>query len=554
MHSSHTTLRSKVVIAFAALLTLLFSANSAFAADWTSFRGSSDNNAITSARTPQAPAEASLKWSRDLKSAGSFWAKVGSPVISGNSIYIPVDATLKVVDKTTGVITSNIALPFDTDYTCRPVIGDGNIFVPLAGGRVCAISMTTNEVLWTTPEVITYSSSDATQTHQSLSTPLYDGGKLYFATTVADWTASYRGELLCIDTSLETTNAAERITWTYDHKTAGYYWSGAQKFGNAIVIAGDDGMLTSLNAATGALISSKPLGSDEKVRANIVAYKNQAILTTRSGRLYRVTINSDGTFGKGAWSARFAADSTVSPAIFNDIAYVGGKNLDSSSSNKGVFCAINLATMEVIRRVETPLISQSSPLVSSANPTNPTAYFSMNGNPGGMYGMSLAGTSGLTTFFEPEDPALQNYCMSSAIADSEGTLFYTNDSGNLFALKCTPAPTPITTPVVVKSDEARISRVAKSAGTWSVRFSMNRFYPRYSLITLKRSVASVTLKAYKQSSASKLYMRTSNSSWKRINHLTLKLKRGGKQSVYIKCVSESGKVVHKYRIIVKRRF
>lgn len=554
MHSSHTTLRLRVVVAFAALLTLLFSATAAHAADWTSFRGNIDNNAVTTARTPQTSAEASLKWSRDLKAVGSFWAKVGSPVISGTALYVPVDATLQVVDKNTGVITKSIALPFDTDYTSRPVIGNGAIFVPLAGGRICAISLTTHNVLWTTPAVTTFDSSDTTQTHQSLSTPLFDGTKLYFATTFADWTASYRGELLCIDTSLETTNAADRIVWTHDNKTSGYYWSGAQKFGSAIVIAGDDGMLTSLNAETGAVIAMKPLGTQEQVRTTIVAYKNQAILTTKSGRLYRVAINSDGTFGKGAWSARFAADSTITPAIFNNIAYVGGKNLDATSSNKGVFCAINLATMEVIRRVETPSISQSSPLVSSANSMNPYAYFSMNNMPGGLYAMSLTGTSGLDTIFEPSDPALQNFCMSSAIADTEGTLYYTNDSGNLFAIKSTPTPAPVIAPVVVKSNEARISKVVKSAGTWKVRFSMNRFYPRYSLVVLKRSQATVTLKAYKRSSASRLYMRTSKSSWKRINRLTLKLKRGGKQTVYIKCVSESGKVVKKYRVIVKRRF
>ena len=38
------------------------------------------------------------------------------------------------------------------------------------------------------------------------------------------------------------------------------------------------------------------------------------------------------------------------------------------------------------------------------------------------------------TVYEPEKEN-QNYCMSSVMADSEGSLYYTNDSGKLFKIK-----------------------------------------------------------------------------------------------------------------------
>lgn len=542
MFTSHTTARLKTCVVLAACAASLLSATVAQAADWTSFRGSNTNNAVTVARTPRKASEASLKWTLTLKDSADWETSMGDPIIVGSRLYIPVGNTLRVVNKDTGSTEATAALPGAIDYTSRPVYGNGQVFVPLSEGRVCAISTTTNKALWTTPSIETTDTENNTQTHQSLSTPLYVDGKLYVGTTVADWTKSYRGEFTCFDVSKETTDAASRIVWNYDNTSSGYYWSGATKIGTAIVVAGDDGVATSFDAATGTILDRKPMGASIKVRSTVVSYNGHAIFTTNDGRLFSVAMNSDGTFGKGAWSARFAKNSTTTPAIYNNLAFVGGQNLDTSSTNKGVYCAINLSTMEIERRVETPAISQSSALVSYAVPGNPLAYFSQNNNPGGVYGISLQSGTSPITFFEPTGQQA-NYCSSSIITDSAGTLYYANDSGTLFALKTT----------IGKSNDARIKSMGKTRGAWSSKWSSGRLNPKYTRLTLSSKQSSTKITAARSNSKAKVYMHTSGKSWKKTSSLTVKLSKGKKTSVYIKCVSEDGKKTCVYRIIVSRK-
>lgn len=542
MYTSRTTTRLKAFAVIAACTVSLLAATVAQAADWTSFRGNSSNNGVTSARTPRATSEASLKWSAQLKKSTDWQTNVGDPLIIGSRIYLPVGDTLRVINKETGSNESTITLPAAIDYTSRAVYGNGQVFVPLTKGSVCAVSLSSAKVLWNTPSVETTSASGSVQRHQSMSTPLYADGKLYIGTVVADWTKSYRGEFTCIDVSKETTNAASRVVWNHDNTSAGYYWSGAAKIGNAIVVAGDDGIVTSFNPKTGDIIDEKPMGKNIQVRSTVVAYSGQAVFTTQEGRLYRVAINSDGTFGKGAWSARFAKTSTTTPAITNSLAFVGGENLSSTSANQGVYCVVDLKTMDVVRRVETPRVSQSSALVSKAVSSNPIAYFSMNWTPGGIYGISMKGGSTPFTFFTPTGDQ-ENYCMASVIADSAGTLFYTNDSGKLFAIKTT----------VAKSNEARIKSVSRSTGTWSAKWSTKRLSPKYTRLTISSKKSSVKVDPRRMSTKSTVYMRTSGKSYKKADALTVKLKKGKSTSVYIKCVSESKKVTKTYRVIVTRK-
>lgn len=542
MYTSRTTSRLRACAALVICAACFLGATVAQASDWTSFRGNSSNNAVTLARTPRATSESSLKWALTLKQASDWATSVGDPIIIGTHLYIPVGSNLNVVNKDTGVVEATTALPGPIDYSSRPVYGNGQVFVPLSEGRVCAISTSTNKALWTTPSIETTDASNTTQTHQSLSTPLYADGKLYIGTTVADWTKSYRGEFVCIDVAKDTTDAASRVVWTYDNTSSGYYWSGAAKIGKAIVVAGDDGVVTSFDSATGAVLDEKPMGKNIKVRSTVVAYNGQAVFTTKDGRLYRVTINSDGTFGKGAWSARFAQDSTTTPAIYNNLAFVGGQNLNTTSANKGVYCAINLSTMDVVRRVETPNISQSSALLSYAVPGNPIAYFSMNNYPGGIYGISLKSGSTPLNFFQPTGDQA-NYCASSLIADSAGTIYYTNDSGKLFAVKTT----------IGKSNDARIKSMGKTKGAWSTKWSSGRLNPKYIRLTLSSSTSSVKLSATRSNSHAKVYMRTSGKSWKQTSALNVKLSKGKKTSAYIKCVAENGKTTNVYRIIVNRK-
>ena len=78
-------------------------------------------------------------------------------------------------------------------------------------------------------------------------------------------------------------------------------------------------------------------------------------------------------------------------------------------------------------------------------------YTTYNNNPGGIY--IIEDSAGQTepsanngNLYVPE--TYQNFCISTICADSEGTLYYKNDSGALIAVKSTaklpdpPKPTP----------------------------------------------------------------------------------------------------------------
>lgn len=539
--SSRTHLHHWLFGLLAFCLIASLGVSTAHAADWTSFRGNSRNNAVTSARTPRIASEASLAWSYKLKDASEWSTYTGDPIIVGTTLYISVANELHLINKTSGELIKSITLPTTIDYSSRLTYGGGYIYVPLSGGSLAAISASTHTIAWSLPSIETTNAAGQPETYQSLSTPLYANGKLYVGATVADWDASYRGNFRCIDVSKETTDSASRIVWEHDNTAGGYYWSGAVNIGNAVIVAGDDGVVTSFNAANGAIIEEKPMGKNISVRSTVVAYGSQAVFTTTDGRLYRVAINSDGTFGKGAWSAKFAQSSTVTPAIYKNLAYVAGVNA-SGSTNKGVLCAIDLATMDVVRRIETANIIQSSPLISSAVSTNPYAYFTQNAEPGGIYGMSMKSGENALTFFEPEGDQA-NYCANSIIADAAGTLYYVNDSGYLFAVKTTVAP----------SNNAYIKSVSKSTGTWKSAWSQTRLAPKSTTLVIGSTKSSVKLTAYRSNAHAARYMRLSTGKYARTASMTVKLSRGQSKVVYIKCISESKKVSKTYKVIVTRR-
>lgn len=110
--------------------------------------------------------------------------------------------------------------------------------------------------------------------------------------------------------------------------------------------------------------------------------------------------------------------------------------------------------LDIIYKASTPGYPQAGPLVSTAfeNSTGKVyVYTTYNNNPGGIY--IIEDSAGQTepsanngNLYVPE--TYQNFCISTICADSEGTLYYKNDSGALIAVKSTaklpdpPKPTP----------------------------------------------------------------------------------------------------------------
>ena len=384
---------------------------------------------VTQARTPRHADEAQLRFSFELKDPLDWDTGVSDIVLAAGSIFVAVGDELLRISQA-GQLQGRTPLAGEINFTARPLAHNGVVYVPLNHGRLQAINATTMQTLWTTnplPEIyLTFTDFDADWNpivvtaylnQQATTSVAVGGGRLFFGTACADWENSYYGTFLAVDA------ATGEVLWTHVNEDAGYYWAGAALSGSAVIFAGDDGVLTSLHQATGAVIDTLDLGA--AVRTGIVIEGSYAFAVTRNGRLHRVALHTNGSFG-AATSVQFAADSTSTPAIAGGMAYVGGMAADWS----GVLAVVDTATMQVTASAAAPAAVQGTPLVSTAHAT-PHVYFTANAEPGALYVFN--GTAASVLFTPPEEH--RNFCIASAVAGGDGTLYYTNDSGRLFAIE-----------------------------------------------------------------------------------------------------------------------
>ena len=137
-----------------------------------------------------------------------------------------------------------------------------------------------------------------------------------------------------------------------------------------------------------------------------------------------------------AGSVKFSATSTSTPAVVQGKAVVCGSDSLKYPVN-GTISVIDIATMTLEKSVVAGTgQSQSAPLISVQG-DGIYAYFTCNSTPGGVYRYKL-GDDAAEQLFVPEGD-MQNYCLASIVADAEGNLYYTNDSGTLFKLSAAPS-------------------------------------------------------------------------------------------------------------------
>ena len=395
-----------------------------YTAQWPSYRGNTDNIGLTDAKTPRTAEEAATKFELRLKSNTDYNTAISDPIMVNSDIYIAVGNELFKID-TDGNILGKGTLAGNIGYTCRLLYLDGVVVVPFTDASVEAINADTLESVWTLDAPAPGVVDGQEWSHQALSTLTGDNGCIYMGTACADWVSSYYGVYRCIDA------VSGEVIWEYTNENAGYYWSGGAILDNAILFAGDDGILVSLDKQTGEEIDQMDLGAP--VRSTTARVGNEIYLTSNDGTLHQIEVLDGGKLGS-SHSIKFADYSTSTPAVYNGVAYVGGQTGTSYPDYKGVLCAIDLSTMQIINKVSAPADIKSAPLISYGHTGEVYAYFTSNTTPGGIYTMKLSGdASEAQSIFVPSKDA-QNYCMTSIMAGEDGTLYYTNDSGVLFAV------------------------------------------------------------------------------------------------------------------------
>lgn len=403
--------------------------------DWTSFRGNNDNNGVTTAKTPLSQEESHVQWAI---SAGM----PTPPILLDGKVYVHVGKQIRKIDPETGkVLQTSEQLADSSQFAMNPLAyGDHMIFVLLGSGslaRVQALDADTLESLWISEEI----------RGQNISPLTYHDGYLYVGTWNSE-TAD--GTYYCLSATDEDPKRPDEIkktSWTVTH-AGGFYWAGAYATDDYVIFGSDNGkngyteagaVLYSVNAKTGQLISSLSKDIIGDIRSTVAHDGNSVYFTTKAGYFYRATVEENGQL-RDLKSFKMAGMSTGTPVICGDVAFVTCSGA-SQFSDSGKLYAVDTATMEKIAEISTPGYVQSSLLVSNAYQAEENTlyiYATYNKMPGGLYLLKYQlnqKTFSGEDLFVPEGTQAQ-YNICSPICDAEGTIYFKNDSGYLFAVAC----------------------------------------------------------------------------------------------------------------------
>lgn len=389
-------------------------------------KNTGNTSTVTSA--PTSSSNAALAWKKNYGNNNySEILTLGDSIYFASSLLNPdwtaQPAVLHRLNAKTGEETASLQLFSAIDSTCRPVYTDGVIVVPLANGRLQGISATEMKTLWVSNAI---AAGD-----MNMSTVTAANGMVFTGTT-SNWNAT-KGTFFGINA------ITGDCVWANKSEDAGYYWAGTCKVGNVLVYGDNAGWLKAVDPATGKVVSQLKLSS--AIRSTVVSNEagTTVYMTTNDGTLHVLSVAIDGSLSE----QNVVLDSTKAlctstPTLFEGNLYVGGGVYGS----KGYFSVIDASTLQVKSTIEVPYYVQSTPLVAKAVDGKTYAYFTCNGaetdenkiptNGGGAWVYCLE-TNTATKLFEATGD-MANWCTKSIVMGPDGTLYWTNDSGTLFAL------------------------------------------------------------------------------------------------------------------------
>ncbi len=395
--------------------------------DTTSYVKSGGNTStVTSA--PTSSNNAALSWKKAY--GNGYYSEI---LTLGDSIYFASSATNADWTAQPAVLhrlnskgeeTASLQLFGTIDAsTCRMAYTDGVIVIPLSNGRLQGVSASEMKTLWVSGAI----ASGA----QSISTVTASGGMVFTGTANS------------LDTNYNATTGTffginaitgERV-WANEEANTGFYWSGACKVGNVLLYGNDAGVLTAVDPATGKTVSALKLSS--AIRSTVISNnaETEAYVTTNDGTLHKISVAPNGSLSE-LGTASFASKSTSTATLFQGNLFVGGCAADYT----GTLSVIDAATMQVKHSTSLPFEVKSAPLVAKAADGNTYAYFTCNGAEGTWPNYSSGGawvycleTNTATKLFDATGD-MANWCTKSIVMGPDGTLYWTNDSGTLFAL------------------------------------------------------------------------------------------------------------------------
>ena len=396
--------------------------------DTTSYVKSEGNTSVVTS-APTSSNNAALSWKKAY--GNGYYSEI---LTLGDSIYFASSATNADWTAQPAVLhrlnskgeeTASLQLFGTIDAsTCRMAYTDGVIVIPLSNGRLQGVSASEMKTLWVSGAI----ASGA----QSISTVTASGGMVFTGTANS------------LDTNYNATTGTffginaitgERV-WANEEANTGFYWSGACKVGNVLLYGNDAGVLTAVDPATGKTVSALKLSS--AIRSTVISNnaETETYVTTNDGTLHKISVAPNGSLSE-LGTASFASKSTSTATLFQGNLFVGGCAADYT----GTLSVIDAATMQVKHSTSLPFEVKSAPLVAKAADGNTYAYFTCNGAEGTWPNYTSGGgawvycleTNTATKLFDATG-SMANWCTKSIVMGADGTLYWTNDSGTLFAL------------------------------------------------------------------------------------------------------------------------
>ena len=429
-------------------------------AEWANFRGADSNNGITDAKTPISAAGGMLYWASPL---GKGWdnGAVSSPILVDDCLVVYAGNHIYRVNKATGAIEASGDMAGTSSFAINgPTYANGILLVGLSNGRIQAFNAKTLESLW-------------------LYTDPMGGQPNCPITILGDYayTGFWNGEALggsfvCVSLTDEdptSTTEAKYATWRHE-QDGGFYWAGAYACNDFIMVGTDDGdalrsYLYLFDPLTGKALDVKS-GFDSDIRSTICYDEatNAYYFTSKGGTFYRAKVEAqNGSYAitacdglkldNGSDDLALPPMSTSTPVVYNGRAYIGVSGTGQFTQYSGHnITVIDLENWEIAYKVPTQGYPQTSGLLTTAYEQKNGyvyVYFFDNYTPGTLRVLrdkpeqtavdyrtkeSFSGKSYYTPYavFTPYDKQAQ-YAICSPIVDSDGTIYFKNDSGYLMA-------------------------------------------------------------------------------------------------------------------------
>lgn len=383
---------------------------------WGQHLGDKNNNAVVDSKAPINKTE--LLWesfSNAPDSEGSVYA--GTPILVNNHIYAVRNHKIEMLDAKTGEVKASTKLYSQIGYYSNIIYGGGMIFVPLGNGDVQCFNATTLKSMYLIENPASLGNSWGVYGAMH-----YDDGKLYVGYSNQ---GDYGGYAVydTLDPNIDDEYEVVEPLWMTGEEDQSYYGAGAVTIEDMVVIGGDGGVVSVRNAKTGEELSKLQLSG--KIRCSLVYADGYIWTTTQGKKIYKLLLSESGKVTV-AEEADLPNISNASPVVTGGKVYITG-----GVWGAGFFAVYDMnLTLLAQEKGENPFYT---PTVSTAY-DNVCVYFTENGPEGSLY-MAEVTANNKITLIKIYTPEHQQYSMSKVIIGSDGTIYYTNDSGYLFAIR-----------------------------------------------------------------------------------------------------------------------